>query len=85
MKKTIILCLLGLSLVSCKSSKAGCDAYSNTEATDSSLAKGLDVLSDSASNWTSEQKKEFADVFFIERGKFSIPEKPIKLETFGGN
>jgi hypothetical protein len=27
MKKTIILCLLGLSIVSCKSSKAGCDAY----------------------------------------------------------
>jgi hypothetical protein len=85
MKKTIILCLLGLSILSCKSSKAGCDAYSNIQTTDSSLVKSLDVLSDSASNWTLEQKKEFANVFFIERGKFSVPEKPIKLETFGGN
>ena len=45
----------------------------------------MDVLSDSAENWTAEQKQEFAEVFFIERGKFTIPEKPIVLKTFKGN
>ena len=87
MKKLILLSLLSLSIVSCKStSHTNCDAYSyyyNTE--DSSIVKSLDVLSDSAQNWTTEQKNEFSEVFFIERGKFTVPEKPITLKYFKEN
>ncbi len=39
-------------------------------------------LEKAAEQWTPEQKKEFADVFFIERGKFTIPKEPIVLKTF---
>ena len=35
-----------------------------------------------AEQWTPEQKKEFADVFFIERGKFTVPKEPIVLKSF---
>jgi hypothetical protein len=45
----------------------------------------MGVLSDSAENWTLDQKQEFASVFFIERGKFTVPEKPIVLKNFKGN
>jgi hypothetical protein len=87
MKSLIIVTILSLTLLSCKTSKhAGCDAYSiNTNSEDSSIVRSMDVLSDSAKNWTLEQKQEFAEVFFIERGKFTIPEKPIVLKTFKGN
>lgn len=39
-------------------------------------------LEKAAEQWTPEQKKEFADVFFIERGKFTIPKEPIVLKSF---
>lgn len=39
-------------------------------------------LEKAAEQWTPEQKKEFAEVFFIERGKFTIPKEPIVLKTF---
>ena len=35
-------------------------------------------------NVPNEQKKEFADVFFIERGKFTVPKEPIVLKSFKG-
>lgn len=87
MKSIFFVSILTLTLISCKtSSHAPCDAYSiNTNSEDSSIVRSLDILSDSAENWTSEQKQEFAEVFFIERGKFTIPEKPIVLKTFKGN
>ncbi|NBX39662.1 MAG: hypothetical protein EBR54_09695 [Flavobacteriia bacterium] len=47
-----------------------------------SLSKSLEVLAEAAASWTPEQKKEFADVFFIERGKFTIPKEPIVLKHF---
>ena len=47
-----------------------------------SLSKSLDFLSEAAECWTPEQKQEFADVFFIERGKFTIPKEPIILKSF---
>jgi len=63
-----------------------CDAYSmNVTSEDSSIVRSMNVLSDSADNWTSEQKQEFAEVFFIERGNFTVPEKPITLKSFKGN
>ncbi len=46
------------------------------------ISKSLDLLSEAAECWTPEQKKEFASVFFIERGKFTIPKEPIVLKSF---
>jgi len=87
MKKLIFLSILTLTLVSCKSTKhTDCDAYSyNYTTEDSSIVRSMGVLSDSAENWTLDQKQEFAIVFFIERGKFTVPEKPIVLKNFKGN
>jgi len=87
MKKIFLISLLSLLIVSCKTSKhTGCDAYSQTITfKDSSIVRSLDVLSDSAKNWSTDQKKEFAEVFFIERGKFTVPTEPIVLKTFKGN
>ncbi len=42
------------------------------------------ALVQAAEQWTPEQKKEFADVFFIERGKFTVPKEPIVLKSFKG-
>jgi hypothetical protein len=42
------------------------------------------ALEQAAEQWTPEQKKEFADVFFIERGKFTVPKEPIVLKSFKG-
>ena len=39
-------------------------------------------LEKAAEQWTPEQKQEFASVFFIERGKFTIPKEPIVLKYF---
>jgi hypothetical protein len=39
-------------------------------------------LEKAAEQWTPEQKKEFAEVFFIERGKFTVPKDPIVLKSF---
>jgi|LauGreDrversion4_2_1035121.scaffolds.fasta_scaffold68082_5 hypothetical protein len=87
MKSLFFVSILTLTLVSCKtSSHTQCDAYSmNITPEDSSIVRSMDVLSDSAENWTTEQKQEFANVFFIERGKFTVPEKPIVLKSFKGN
>ena len=87
MKSLFFVSILTLVLTSCKtSSHMDCDAYSmNVTSEDSSIVKSMNVLSDSADNWTSEQKKEFAEVFFIERGNFTVPEKPITLKSFKGN
>jgi hypothetical protein len=87
MKSLFFVSILTLTLLSCKtSSHTPCDAYSmNTTSEDSSIVRSMDVLSDSAKNWTMEQKQEFADVFFVERGQFKIPEKPIVLKSFKGN
>jgi hypothetical protein len=87
MKSLLFVSILTLTLVSCKtSSHTPCDAYSmNVTSEDSSIVRSMDVLSDSAENWTSEQKQEFANVFFIERGKFTVPDKPIVLKSFKGN
>ena len=49
---------------------------------DSLLKSSLDTFAEAAECWTPEQKKEFADVFFIERGKFTIPKEPIVLKSF---
>ncbi len=40
------------------------------------------ALEQAAEQWTPEQKKEFAEVFFIERGKFTVPKEPIALKSF---
>ena len=87
MKKVLLPILLGLTIVSCKTTKhTDCDAYSQNIITeDSSIVRSLDVLSDSAKNWSTEQKEEFAKVFFIERGQFTVPNEPIVLKTFKGN
>jgi len=87
MKSLLFVSILTLTLVSCKtSSHTPCDAYSmNVTSEDSSIVRSMDVVSDSAENWTSEQKQEFANVFFIERGKFTVPDKPIVLKSFKGN
>jgi uncharacterized protein YcfL len=86
MKKIVISILLGLTVLSCKTSKhSNCDSYSqNIVIEDSSIVRSLDILSDSAKNWSTEQKEEFAEVFFIERGKFTVPKEPIVLKTFKG-
>jgi len=43
------------------------------------ISTSLDALAEEAECWTPEQKKEFASVFFIKRGKFTIPKDPIVL------
>lgn len=87
MKKVVLSILLGLTVISCKTTKhSGCDAYGqNIVIEDSSIVRSLDVLSDSAKNWSTEQKQEFSEVFFIERGQFTVPKEPIVLKTFKGN
>ena len=40
------------------------------------------TLEKAAEQWTPEQKKEFVDVFFIERGQFTVPKEPIVLKSF---
>lgn len=87
MKKVVLSILLGLTVISCKTSKhTSCDTYGqNITIEDSSIAIPLDVLSNSAKNWSTEQKKEFSEVFFIERGQFTVPKEPIVLKTFKGN
>jgi len=47
-----------------------------------SISTSLDAFAEEAECWTPEQKKEFAEVFFIERGKFTIPKEPIVLKSF---
>lgn len=49
---------------------------------DSSIKTSIKTLTEGAAQWTPEQKQEFADVFFTERGKFTIPKEPIELESF---
>jgi hypothetical protein len=84
MKKLVYISALCLTVISCKSSKAGCDAYSSHfESTE--LEKSLDVLVESAKDWSPSQKKEFANTFFIERGGFKVPTEPIVMETFKRN
>lgn len=87
MKTIFFLTLISLSFFSCKTTKhAGCDAYGQTiYVEDSSMVRSLDIFADSAENWSQEQKQEFAEVFFIERGKFTIPKEPIVLKTFKSN
>ena len=87
MKTIFFLTLISLSFFSCKTTKqAGCDAYGqNMYVEDSSMLRSLDIFADSAENWSQEQKQEFAEVFFIERGKFTIPKEPIVLKTFKSN
>lgn len=87
MKNLILITILTLTVVSCKTTKhAGCEAYSQTiSVKDSSIVRSLDIFADSAQNWSQEQKQEFADVFFIKRGHFTVPKEPIVLKTFKGN
>lgn len=47
-----------------------------------SISKSLDAFAEEAECWTPEQKQEFASVFFIERGKFTVPKEPIVLKSF---
>jgi len=81
--KTLIFSIFIVLLLTCcgAKKKANCDAYSQN---------GLnhivvDTLTKQAEFWTDEQKKEFSEVFFIERGKFKVPEKPIQLKNFDSN
>lgn len=87
MKTIFFLTLISLLLLSCKTTKhSNCDAYGQTiYVNDSSIVRSLDVFADSAQNWSQEQKQEFAEVFFIQRGKFTIPKEPIVLKTFKSN
>ena len=47
-----------------------------------SIITSLDAFAEEAECWTPAQKQEFASVFFIERGKFTIPKEPIVLKSF---
>lgn len=47
-----------------------------------SIKSSLDAFAEEAECWTPEQKQEFASVFFIERGKFTVPKEPIVLKSF---
>lgn len=49
---------------------------------ESSIKTSLDAITEAAECWTPEQKQEFASVFFIERGKFTVPKEPIVLKSF---
>jgi hypothetical protein len=67
----------------------GCAQTTKTKQVNSALPiqpevvfKEGNALEKAAEQWTSDQKKEFADLFFIERGKFTIPKEPIVLKSF---
>ena len=47
-----------------------------------SIKSSIEAFTKAAECWTPEQKQEFANVFFIERGKFTIPKEPIVLKSF---
>lgn len=87
MKKLLFISVTTLLLISCGATKkANCDAYSlKTTSEDTEISKSLDNLTEAAKNWTPEQKQEFANTFFIERGKFVIPSEPIRLKSFENN
>lgn len=77
MKKQVFIFLLVFS---------SCSYAQNQIHTDSSdfnsIKKSMDIFSEAAVCWTPEQKQEFANVFFIERGKFTVPKEPIVLKSF---
>lgn len=87
MKNFLFISLTVFILISCGSTKkANCDAYSiNDSFEDKEISKSLDYLTEAAKNWTPEQKQEFANTFFIERGKFVVPSEPIVLKSFENN
>ncbi|NDB35247.1 MAG: hypothetical protein EB023_07855 [Flavobacteriia bacterium] len=77
MKKLFLITLLFYSFWASAQHQVPTDSSENM-----AISKALDALSEAAACWTPEQKQEFADVFFMERGKFTIPKEPIVLKTF---
>ena len=47
-----------------------------------SIKSSIETFAEASECWTPEQKQEFANVFFIERGKFTVPKEPIVLKSF---
>lgn len=82
MQLTILLPLLFLSSLAYASNHMPEPPDSLTKVLEPSIRTSLDAFAEEAECWTPEQKKEFADVFFIERGKFTIPKEPIVLKSF---
>ena len=58
------------------------ETVTTTSELDTLLHISFNAFAEEAACWTPEQKQEFADVFFIERGKFTIPKEPIILKSF---
>jgi hypothetical protein len=79
---TVLLPLLFLSSLAYASNHMPEPPDSLTKVLEPSIITSLDAFAEEAECWTPEQKKEFADVFFIERGKFTIPKEPIVLKSF---
>ena len=77
---TIIIVWLSLSL--CAQTEASTKSSTSITESDTLLKSALDAFAEEAECWTPEQKQEFASVFFIERGKFTIPKEPIVLKSF---
>ena len=77
---TITIVLLSLSLYA--QTQASTKSSKSITESDTLLKSALDAFAEEAECWTHEQKQEFASVFFIERGKFTIPKEPIVLKTF---
>ena len=74
--------ILLVTFVACSQSPSSPHSENQVFGAPDSLGKTLEVLVHAAQSWTPEQKQEFADVFFMERGKFAVPKEPIVLKTF---
>ena len=82
MKTLIFSLFIAVFITSCGAKrKANCDAYSENKLNHINV----DTLTKQADLWTDSQKREFSEVFFIERGEFKVPEKPIHLKNFDRN
>lgn len=77
---TITIVLLSLSLYA--QTQASTKSSTSITESDTLLKSALDTFAEEAECWTPEQKQEFTSVFFIERGKFTIPKEPIVLKSF---
>jgi len=77
MKKLLLITLVFCSFWASAQNLIPTDSSENM-----AISKAFNTLAEAAASWTPEQKQEFADVFFIERGKFTIPKEPIVLKHF---
>jgi hypothetical protein len=82
MRRTLIISSVSISFSLFAQSEFSIKSITPISQCDTIFKSSFDAFAEEAECWTPEQKKEFAEVFFIERGKFTIPKEPIVLKSF---